>query len=267
MGDTMAVYGRLLAARIRGQWQYRTSFFVYLAAQFTITLLDFLVLLVIFTHVPRFAGWSLWEVALLYGLAGVSFRLADLVVSQVEYLPRHLLAGSFDRMLVRPLGALVQLSAEEFELRRVGTLAEALLVLGLAIAHVPVHWTWARVAVLVSSALSGAVIFACIWILGAAFTFLVVDGREFINAFTYGGNFLSQYPLQIYGTALRIILGIVVPIGFAAFFPVLYILGKPDPVTGVAVIRFLSPAVAAAMALLTRAAWRGAIRHHRSTGS
>ncbi len=105
----LATYVRLVAARVRSDWQYRTSFLMLLLTQAVVAGLDLAVIAVLFGRVDALAGWSAMEVALLYGLAGVAFALADLFVSQVEYAGRHIKAGTFDRFLLRPLSQIFYL--------------------------------------------------------------------------------------------------------------------------------------------------------------
>ena len=83
MGELL-IYRRLVAARIRADLQYRTSFFLFVFSQALVAGLDLAVILVLFTQVDSIAGWSVAEVALLYGLAGIGFGLADLFFSEVE---------------------------------------------------------------------------------------------------------------------------------------------------------------------------------------
>lgn len=267
MAELALIYRRLVGARVRSQYQYRLSFWLFIVSQFLITFTDFLAIVVIFAHVPRLADWSLGEVAFLYGLSGVAFGLADIFVSQVEDIPRRVKDGSFDQLLVRPLGTLLQISSDDFQLRRVGKLAQAVTILSIAATRVHIGWTAAKVLVTLSSVVSGACIFGAVWVIGAGAFFWIIDGREVINSFTYGGNFLTQYPLQVYGSVIRRLLAFAIPLAFVAFFPALYVLGKPDPFTSLGFVRFLSPAVALVMIGCARVAWGGAIRHYRSTGS
>src|SRR5690606_17758943 len=93
----LVVYARLVAARVRSDWQYRTSFLFYLGAQAMASGVDFAAIAVIFTQVDQLAGWAAVEVAFLYGASGVAFGLADLFVSPVEFAAVHIKAGTFDR--------------------------------------------------------------------------------------------------------------------------------------------------------------------------
>jgi len=50
--------------------------------------------------------------------------------------------------------------------------------------------------------IAGTAIFCAIFVLGAAFQFVSGDASEVMNAFTYGGNFLTQYPPTIFARDL-----------------------------------------------------------------
>ena len=261
-----SVYARLVAARCRADWQYRTSFALYLAGQFVVTLLDFAEIAVIFTQVPALAGWTFGEVALLYATSSVAFALCDMFVSEVELAERHVRLGTFDLFLLRPLGPLVQLCASEFEMRRAGKLAQALVVLAIAVVVAPVTWTVGRVLMMVVTILAGAVIFSAISVATSCVAFWAVGAKEVANSFIYGGNFSSQYPLDVYGPWLRRLL-VIVPIAFVNYLPVAWILGKPDALGLPSWAAFASPIVAGASAFVAGIVWRTAVRHYRSTGS
>jgi ABC-2 type transport system permease protein len=264
--DLAGIYVKLLGARIRGDLQYRVSFALFTASQFLVCFLDFLAILIIFSHTPRLGGWSLNEVLFLYGATNVSFNLSDVFVSQVETLPMHVRTGSLDRMLTRPLGALFQLVTEEFALRRIGKLLQGVLVLGIALARLDIAWTPAKLALAIAMIVSGAVIFSAVWVTAAAINIWTVETTGLANAFTYGGNFLTQYPLDVYSVWMRRFFAYIVPMAFVNYFPSLYILGKAQHF-GIPALRFASPLIALAFALAASAFWRVAVRHYRSTGS
>ena len=260
----MTIYRRLVGARIRGDLQYRVSFVLFTLSQFLICFLDFLAIWIIFSHVPRIGGWSLAEVMFLYGTTNVSFNLADVFISQVEMLPTRIRMGTFDTLLIRPLGPLFQLATDEFALRRVGKLAQGVLILAIAIGALNTSWSVADVAVTIAMLASGAVIFGSIWVIAAAINFWTVETTGLSNAFTYGGNFLTQYPIDVYATWMRRVFAYLVPVAFVNYFPALFVLGKHSEY---GLLRFASPLVAAAMAGIAALFWRQAIRHYRSTGS
>ena len=129
----------------------------------------------------------------------------------------------------------------------------------------PDAWT-GKIAMLVVSIPAGIVIFASVWVIGACLAFWTTDGGEFTNAFTYGGNFMAQYPIDIYASWLRRFLCYLVPLGFVVYFPSLYILGKDDPLGLPRLLDFSSPLVAVVAAVVAGTVWRGAVRHYRGAG-
>lgn len=268
MAKELALYPRLIGSRIRSQVQYRTSFVLYVLGAFILTLADFFAIWVIFQHIPALEGWTLAEVSFFYGTSYVSFKVTDMVVGHLDLLPELIRTGGFDILLVRPLGSLFQIITADFALRHIGGISQGLIVFGFAISQLSIDWDAGRIFMLAVMMVSGGVIFAGIWIIGASTVFWTLgSGLEVLNAFTYGGNAFTAYPLNIYSGWLRRILAYVVPLGFVNYFPALYILGKEDPLGSPDILRFLSPVAALVMAVLANLAWGFGVRHYRSTGS
>jgi ABC-2 type transport system permease protein len=263
----MRVYGVLASARLRSDLQYRVSFALFTLGQFTITALDFVGVLIIFSNVQVLKGWSVGEVTFLYGLGNLAFGLADMFVSAVENVQFHVREGSFDRFLLRPASPLVQVIADQFSLRRIGKVLEGALIFAIGCGAASVAWTPARVAMTVVALVSGATIFGGLWVFTSCLCFWWVDAREAANAVTYGGGFLSQYPLAVYGDVLRRVLAFTVPIAFANYFPAVYILGRTDRLGAPTWVQFASPLVAVAVAGVASIMWRTGVRHYRGTGS
>jgi ABC-2 type transport system permease protein len=252
---------------IRSSMAYRTSFVTMAVGQFMITALDFLAILVMFSNVSVLGGFSLGQVAFLYGVSGLCLGAADLLVGNVERLGRRIRDGSLDAMLIRPVPTLVQVCADQFELRRVGRLAQAGLVLCLGSTAADIHWSAVKVGLLMLTLLSGTAIFCSVFIVFASFQFVTQDASEVANAFTYGGNTLTQYPLTIFPKEIIRAVTFIIPLAFVNWYPCLYILGQPDPLSLPGWTRFASPLVATWLAVLTGWVWRLGIRGYRSTGS
>ena len=261
------IYRVMVLARIRADWQYRGPFIGYTITQGLITVIDFAEILVIFNRVDQLAGWSVAEVAFLYGVSSTAFHIGDAFVSEVELAARRVRMGTLDTLLIRPVGALLQICADEFAFRRLGKLVQALCVLTYALVSLDIDWNPARLAMFFVTIASGTAIFAAIWIITASWTFWLVEGSEVMNAFTYGSAYVTEYPLPVMVKWLRRFLTFVVPVAFVAYFPSLFILGKDDPFGAPAWASFAAPLVGLALLLVARAAWAHAIRYYRSTGS
>jgi len=110
-------------------------------------------------------------------------------------------------------------------------------------------------------------VFGAVWIFVGAFQIVVTDASEVMNVVTYGGNYMTSYPLALYGRNLMLFLTFGVPMAFVNWQPTLSVLGHPDPLGLPEAFRFAGPVFAAALWCLALVAWRAALRRHRSTGS
>jgi ABC-2 type transport system permease protein len=252
---------------VRSSLAYPASFLLMLVSQALITGTDFIAVLLMFSHLKSFGGFSLAEMALLYGTASMTLGLADFATGSVERIGQRIRSGDLDVWLIRPVPAFLQAVTDNFALRRLGRPLQALLVMVIALGNLEIDWTVPKVLLLAISLVSGSIIFGAIFVLGAAFQFISIDSAELANSFTYGGQQLTQYPLSIFGKNIVRAVTFVVPLAFVNYYPVLYVLGKPAPLGLPSWVGLLAPAVAVVMIALASLAWRGGLRRYRSTGS
>jgi ABC-2 type transport system permease protein len=263
----LRLYWRLVWARERSNMQYRLSFWLLTIASALFLLQDLIAIVVFFEHVPQFAGWSLPEVAFLYGLSALAFRTAELFATGFDELPRHIRQGTFDRVLVRPMGAFFQTLAAGLALRRFGGISQSLAITVIAAATLDIAWTPDKAAVLAAATVSGIAIYFAIFVAGAAYCFWTIQGTELINTFTNGAQFSSSYPLDAYGDWLRRVLTFVLPVAFVNYYPTLYLLERPPPLGLPDWVRLLSPLVALLFAAVAWRLWSVGVSRYLSTGS
>ncbi|MFJ1543525.1 ABC transporter permease [Streptomyces sp. NPDC088246] len=265
--EGVRAYGLIAMMWLRSTMAYRASFAMTAFGNFAVTAFDFVAILLMFQHVDALGGYTLAEIALLYGASGTAFGLADLVMGSMDRLGRRVRDGTLDTLLVRPVPVLAQVAADRFALRRMGRITQGVLVLGYALVTLDIGWTPLKVAMIPLMLLSGAAIFAAVFVAGAAFQFVAQDASEVQNSFTYGGNTLLQYPPSIFSKDLVRGVTFVVPLAFVNWLPALYVLGRDYPLGLPDWVAFLPPVVAGLCWLLAGLAWRSGLRAYRSTGS
>src|SRR5262245_35070264 len=99
---TFAIYRRLIAIQIRSQVQYRVSFLLeVLSTAITLSTL-FLSLALVFDRFGNMAGWTLGEVAFLWGTVEVAFGLMDMIFSGFDpgTFGQRIRRGTFDQLLL-----------------------------------------------------------------------------------------------------------------------------------------------------------------------
>lgn len=266
--DNLRLYLRLTGAGLRGQVQYRVSFALQVASSFVSTFVELLAVIILFRTFDSLGGWMVGEVAFLYGIASVSFSLAQMFGGEAfEHVSQQIKAGEFDRMLTRPVSAFVQVLASDLQLRRIGRLVQGLVALALAQRLTTIAWTPLAAYLAVTAVASTALVFLAVFVIGAAICFWTIDSSEVQNIFTYGGTELASNPLHIYNRLLQGVFLYIVPVGLTCFYPALRILGKPDPLGLPGFVPFVAPLVGGAFCGLGLLIWEFGLRHYQSTGS
>lgn len=265
--EELAIAWRIAGIRLRGQLAYRGSFWLQILANFLINTAEVLALFAMFYRFDTLGGWTLGEVALLHGLSMIAFSIGDLLTVGMDYVAPQIRSGDFDRVLTRPLGTWLNAVTSEVSLRHLGQLIQGLLVLTFAFSQVDVAWTLDKAIILVVATIAGIALFMALFTVEAIFSFWTVNGVEAINAFTYGGSDLVQFPLHIFNRTLRFLFLWVIPAGFITYYPVLHLLDKPDPLGMPEWFVLLGPLITATFCLVIAWGWKQGIRHYRSTGS
>jgi ABC-2 type transport system permease protein len=258
-------YVWIAAMWVRSSLAYPLSFWILTISSALITLLDFVGLALMFHTVPALGGFDLREIALLYGASGIGIGVGDLVIGSVEQIGTYVRTGGLDSMLTRPVPLLVQVCADRFAVRRLGRISQALVV--FAYGAGAVAWSPAKVGLAAVMLVSACLIFFSLFVGFSCIQFWTLDSTEFANAFTYGGNTMTQYPMTIFPREVLKGLTFLVPVAFVNWYPCLYLLDRPDPFGMPAWFAGLSPAVAVVTVAVAGLAWRSGVRHYTSTGS
>ncbi|MEN3357998.1 MAG: viologen exporter family transport system permease protein [Mycobacteriales bacterium] len=262
----LRAYALLLRSRLASQLVYRRSFALDLVGQAATVLLDLVEVLVVFHQVPVLSGFGVSDVLVMFGLSSVGFSLADLAVGQIDGLGEYVRTGTLDIMLVRPLSVLGQLVTTDLQARRLGRVGLGLGVLVVALARADVDWTPGRVALLLLTPVCGMVIFASLWVATSSVIFFLVEGQEFVSAFTYGGSYLAHWPLSVLNLAVARFFTFVLPNAFVAYLPAVAILGRTDPTGLPTWLAWCTPVAALWTVGLAGLAWRSGLRRYMGAG-
>jgi ABC-2 type transport system permease protein len=266
--NALQLYLRYVLISLRSQMQYRVSFLLQSFAQFLITGSEFLGLAAVFQRFGQIRGWTLPEVGLFYGIISLAFAFAEAIPRGFDVFGRFVQTGDFDRVLLRPRAAALQILGQEFQLMRVGRLTQGLIVLVWSTRVLHLHWTIPKTALLLASIAGGACLFSGLIVLQATLCFWTVDSIEILNCTTYGGVEAAQFPLSIYRPWFRHIFVFLIPLATINYLPAHAILGRAETTIGAPLwTQYASPVVGVVFLALTLQVWRFGVRHYRSTGS
>lgn len=266
--NSLRLYLRLLGTSILAQLQYPASFLMMALAQFLVTFIEFIGIWALFQKFDSIQGWTLGEVAFFYATVNIAFAFADALSPGFDaFGPEFVKTGNFDRVLLRPRTTILQLAGHQLAIRRIGRLTQGLVVLFFASQMLDFHWTLVSTLWFAWIILGGIAFFLGLFVLQATLAFWTVESLEIANTMTYGGVQAAQYPFTIYADWFRKLMTYVVPLATIAYFPVVGLLGKADPLGSSLLFQVFAPGLGLGFLLLSFGIFQIGVRHYTSTGS
>jgi ABC-2 type transport system permease protein len=267
MANAFRLYLRFLRISLSAQMEYRASFLMQALGNFVVTCGEFAALYALFGRFGRVEGWSLEEVALLYGLVSASFAIAEAAAYGFDSFGSMLKQGEFDTLLLRPRSLTLQLMGQHLALKNIGRFAQGVMVFGWAVAHLPVEWNAGNVAITTAAMLGAICLFFSLVVVQASIAFWTIESIEVMNAVTYGGVETAQFPLTIYPAWLRNFFVFIVPLGCVTYLPMLAVLGRPAPAGLPQFVLWIAPLASLIFAAAAFGFFRVGVRHYTSAGS
>ena len=266
--NALALLGRYFSASVRGQLQYPASTLMLTTGQFFVNIVEIATPWALFHRFGNVHGWSFGDIAMFFGLINIAFAIADFLSRGFDMFGAHFIkTGDFDRVLLRPRSATLQLIGYDFRLARVGRLAQGVIIVAIASASLGLHWDAAKLILAAWTVAGGVALFFALMVFQAVLSFWTVESLEVMNTLTYGGVEAAQFPLGFYASWFRGFLTFAVPLSCVSYFPVLAILGKPDPLGAPDWILPFTPLAGFLFLGVSFLAWRFGVGKYTSTGS
>ena len=116
MIQDISIYIRLISVQIRSQLQYRASFLFDIFTTGVTAVLAFVSLALVLQRFGSIAGWTLGEVAFLFGMIEMSFGAMDMIFSgfDPDVFSVQVREGRFDQLMLRPVGLAWQVLGSRF---------------------------------------------------------------------------------------------------------------------------------------------------------
>lgn len=258
----MRLYLKYFSIHLKSRMQYKLSFFLSVLGQFLVSFSTLLGVYFMFRRFHTVEDFSFPEVLLCFAVMMMCFSLAECFGRGFDFFPRMISNGDFDRILVRPRNTIFQVFASQLDFTRIGRLLQAVMVFGYAIPTSHIRWTPDRILTLLMMIVCGSIIFFCLFVIYAAFSFFTIEGLEFMNILTNGGMEFGRYPFSIYGAQVLRFLTFVVPLALFQYYPLLYLLGREQ-----SPIYMFAPVFGLLFMIPAYGFWRFGLKHYVSTGS
>ncbi|OUP81254.1 hypothetical protein B5F07_18020 [Lachnoclostridium sp. An169] len=258
----MILYIQYLKAYFMSISQYKKSAILTIIGQFLTSLFSLLGINFLFSQFNSLGGFTYEEILLCYSNITFAFSLAEFFARGFDTFPYLISDGRFDRILLRPRGAILQILGATFEISRLGRLFQAILIYIWVLPRSKIVWNFFNIFVLLEIQICGFVLFVSLFILYATICFFTTQGLEIFNIFTDGSREFGKYPFAVYGDKVLKIFTYVVPVACIQYYPISYLTGK----TGNMLYAF-TPLFVIPYTVLVVIFWKIGVKKYTSTGS
>lgn len=262
------IYWKLMVAAVRAKMEYKASFMFLLFALIFYYVGQLGVILVVLTKFENINGWSLGEMAMLYGLLVFSQGLATLLFAALNNFESLIIEGGFDRFLVRPLNPLAQILVNKFEISSAAHFLIGSTALYFGSTRAGVEWTLSKAAFLPVVITGAVLIHGGIRLAVSAVAFWTIRNRSLVHIIVYSSKEFILYPISIYNLWIQVFLTILFPLAFINFYPSHFFLARDSSTLLFhPAIQYLTPVVGAAVFGMSYSLWKFGVRHYQSVGN
>lgn len=242
--------------------EYRTDMVVEIISDLLNQAINLIFIMIVFGHTELLSGWNRDEIIFIYGFFLVPFAIFAAFFNIWDFNERYIVKGEMDRILTRPIHSLFQVILERMELESLFGAVTGIVVMAYASIQLGLTFHWYDIFIFVVLVLSGALIYAGIFILLASIGFWS-DARTSIMPMMYNIGNYGRYPVDIYNRVIRFVLTWILPFAFVGVYPSAYFLGRSEW----NIYAFLTPVMGISFFILAIVIWNIGIKKYRGAGN
>ncbi len=261
----LRVLPHLVGIHVRTHMQYRGALFIGWVAQAIGYAGTYASIALIITRFENLGGWNWTEMALLLAFHLLAYALgASLSFVQFRDMEEKVRLGTFDAILVKPIGPWTFLAFSGLNIEYAGHIGLAIALMTWSLGSLGLDWSPGLIAYFAAALVSAAMLTAALMTMIGATALVWVRSRHLFAIF-FGFWELARYPLNIFPVPLQVMMITFAPLGFLAFIPTAVALGKPVPILG----DWAGPAslaIGPLFVLIAMAHWRHCLRNYQGAG-
>jgi ABC-2 type transport system permease protein len=261
----LRVAPHLIRMYVRTRLEYRAATILAWLAQAMSYASMYTAIALIVTRFGTLGGWTWSEMALLLAFHLLAYSLgASMSFTQFRDMEEKVRLGTFDAVLVKPIGPWVFLVFSGLNIGYLGHIVLAVGLMAWALTQVPVEWSLAVGFYFAATLVSAAMLVAALMTMIGATAMVWVRSNHLFSIF-FGFWELARYPLVIFPWPLQVLMLTIMPLGFLSYVPVAVTLGKSVVLLGgwAPTLSLLAGPVAVLVAM---AHWRWCLRNYQGAG-
>jgi len=257
----------LWTAGLRSALQYRTDTFIVIVMALAFQGTGFAFAWVLLSRFESLAGWTLGQVAFLYGLRLIVHAVAGVLTGPFFGLETQVRTGEFDRYLIRPLSPLLQFMTQRVEISIFGDLLGGVAIFIAANQLVGLAWTPSAIGYLVLAIAGGALAEGAVRILIGALSFRFLASTSILYLADSVFSTFANYPLTIFGGILQFLFTFGLPLAFVAYLPATVLLDRTAELQVNPALAYVAPAIGVLWIAIAVRVFNRELRTYQSAGS
>ncbi len=262
----LRVYWLLQRTSLRGALQYRLNTLVMLLAGAAYQGVGFAFLWIMLDRFSELAGWTLGEVAFLYGMRLLAHALWLTAASGIVLTDQFVREGDLERMLLRPVNLLAQIVTGRRAIEPYGDLLMAVVLCAVASRYANIDWSIPTAVFFLLAVTGGALIEFSAQLVVAALSFRILQTWALRGFVDDTMSILGSYPLAVFGKATQRALTYALPVAFVAYLPATLLTNQTGELTVPVALGYATPLVGVASFTLAYLFWRHQARGYRGVG-
>jgi ABC-2 type transport system permease protein len=207
--------------------QYRANFLIMLPVHLAWTLQEVFTILIIYLYTDKVWSWSKYEIILLLGTYFVvDSLLTSVIFPNINALSEKIRTGQLDFFILKPIDSQFLILTYKINLSLVYAFAVGIALICVSLINLDtVVITPLNFIMYLLLTINGFLIFAFLLYIIASLTFWTVQIDYIRDIFVTFAQ-LARKPFEIYPKPLRQIVIYLIPLGFIAYVPTGFLLGK-----------------------------------------
>ena len=259
--DNVKLYFSFLKASLKEMLIYRLDCIVGMVSQIVTQLVEIIFIWIVFQNTENLAGWNFMQVLLLYGITLISVGISDFCFDALYDLGhKYIREGDFDKIMLRPVHPLISIIGASKEFTALGYFGLGLAMTITMLIKLAIPITAILILKIVFFSIVGAAIIGAINTIFSIASFWTYRSNEIIWSF-YRTYTFAQYPIDIYNKFIKVLITVILPFAFVAYYPTMDYLGINTYMI------YLSPIIAIVLWIIAVKVWNFALNKYRSTGN
>lgn len=261
ISDNISLYLSFLKISLKEILIYRLDCITGIISQLIVQAVSLIFIFIVFQNTENIAGWNFKQIMLLYGVTRIAIGIGGYCFDALYDIgPKYMQNGEFDKILLRPVHPLISIIGAS---REFVSLADFFIGLGITIymlVELSIPISILLVVKIIFFSVVGALIIGAIETIFSISSFWTYKSNEVIWSFYNIYNF-AQYPIDIYNGFIKILITVILPFAFVAYYPTMEYLGLNN------YMLYLSPFIAIILWIIAVKLWNLALNKYRSTGT